>query len=46
LETDEAYLRKVLSSSPQLEVAWNPLEIQQHLDDIAELKPHGRELAQ
>lgn len=44
LETDEAYLRKVLSSSPQLEVAWNPLEIQQHLDDIAELKPHGREL--
>jgi hypothetical protein len=44
LETDEAYLRKVLSSSPQLEVAWSPSEIQQHLDDIADLKPHDREL--
>jgi hypothetical protein len=44
LEVDEAYLRKVLSWSPQLEVAWNPLEIQAHLNDIAELKPHDREL--
>lgn len=44
LQDDEAYLRKVLHSSPQLEVAWGAAEIQQHLDDIAELKPHDREL--
>jgi hypothetical protein len=44
LQDDEAYLRKVLSSSPQLEVSWNSADIQKRLDDIAELKPHDREL--
>lgn len=44
LESDIRYLNRVLASGPQIDVAWNLDEVNRRLDEIAALKPTGKEL--